>query len=137
VQACLCTGEPTRIDPDSPVSRGKPAEVEWIVRYRNRAGRPFTTRITTDHIIERLDEGTLPATAEARLPTDEEFQPLSAYAVFRDHLPLKEMRNAECRVQNQEKNTPEPAGLKTFLVLVSAAVVAAGGLVGLVWWLWR
>jgi serine/threonine-protein kinase len=133
VQACLNTGEPTRLDPDAPT----PVEVEWIVRYRNRAGRPFTTRITTDHILERLHEGTLPASAEARLPAEEHYQPLSAYAEFRDHLPPPEP------VPVKEPKLPPPPllllrrdGMKTFFILLGAAFVMAGFLVALLHWLW-
>jgi serine/threonine protein kinase len=137
VQACLRTGEPTRLDPDSPVSGNPPPEVEWIVRYRNRAGRPFTTRITTDHLIERLDEGTLPANAEVRLPTDEEYKPLAAIAEFRDHIPEAPPEPEPKPKLKAKPQPPEPAGTKTFLLLLSAAAVLAAGLVGLVFWLWR
>jgi serine/threonine-protein kinase len=132
VRACLETGEPTRLDPDGPGPQSPRDAVEWIVRYRNRAGRPFTTRITTDHIIERLQEGTLPANAEARLPTQEELKPLSAYVEFRDHCraeePVKEERPAP--------PPPEPEGTRGFLPLLGAAVVLAGLLVALACWLW-
>jgi serine/threonine-protein kinase len=135
VQACLTSGEPTRLDPNSSGAqsrrRSKSAdEVEWIVRYRNRAGRPFTSRLSTEHILERLQEDTLPASAEARLPTDEVFQPLSAYAEFRDHLPAEE-----------EPPRPKPAPQNdirtTFYALLGASFLAACVLVAIVWRLWQ
>jgi serine/threonine-protein kinase len=134
VQACLSAGEPTRLDPNSSGMHsnrtGKSAtEVEWIVRYRNRAGRPFTTRLTADHILERLHEGTLPASAEARLPTDEAFQPLSAYAEFRDHLP-------EDEDDPRPQPSPRPGNERaTFFALLGAACLAAGVLVAILCWL--
>jgi serine/threonine-protein kinase len=136
VQACLQTGEPTRLDPDgSNVGRrgAAPTEVEWIVRYRNRAGRALTTRITTEHIRERLHEGTLPADAEARLPAEEAFQPLSAYAEFRDHLPAEEEEEEPPPPRPQPR--PTPVGEAVFAV-VGAAIVTAGVLLAIVRWLW-
>ena len=135
MQACLSPGEPTRLDPEvvaPPLRRSAAAEVEWIVRYKNRAGRSFTTRITSEHIRERLQEGTLPASALARLPTDEEFQPLSAYAEFRNLLPAEE----EAPPKRVVVETPKEEGRKTFLTLLGAAVAVAGGLMILLNWLW-
>jgi hypothetical protein len=135
VQACLSTGEPTRLDPNASGTHhqrnGTADEVEWIVRYRNRAGRPCTTRITTDHILERLHEGTLPASAEARLPTDEAFQPLSAYAEFRDYLPPEEEPAPKLK-----HVAPPPSGRTTVLTLLGAAVVVIVAVVIVVirWW---
>jgi serine/threonine-protein kinase len=135
VQACLSSGEPTRLDPNSSGTHSNrtaksASEVEWIVRYRNRAGRPFTTRLTQEHILERLHEGTLPASAEARLPSNEVFKPLSAYAEFRDHLPAEE---EEPRPQPPPKNDART----TFFGLLGAAFVAAGVLFAIVRWLWH
>jgi serine/threonine-protein kinase len=137
VRACLETGEPTRLDPDAnlPPNRRAAAsasETEWIVRYHNRAGRPFTTRITTAHMLERLEEGTLPASAEARLPTNDQFQPLSAYAEFRDHCPVEEPVKEEPPLPPE----PEPSTKRTFFTLLCTAVVLAGLVVALAWWLW-
>jgi serine/threonine-protein kinase len=94
LQSWINTAEPTRLDPETPpVSRTPPedpAAMEWIVRYRNRAGRSFTTRLDTEHLIERLQEGTLPADAVARRADEEEYQPLSAFAELREHIPALE-----------------------------------------------
>jgi serine/threonine-protein kinase len=88
VQACISGGEPTRIDPDGSPQAGRNGSEseEWIVHYKNRAGRPFASRLTTEDIVERLHEGTLPASAQARRPSDEKLQPLEAYKEFREHL---------------------------------------------------
>jgi serine/threonine-protein kinase len=134
VQACLTSGEPTKLDPNSSGTQNRRTdklvdEVEWIVRYRNRAGRPFTTRLSTEHILERLHEGTLPASAEVRLPTDEVFQPLSSYAEFRDHLPAEEE-------PPRPKPPPQSDTRTTFFALLGAAFLAAGVLVAIVWRLW-
>lgn len=92
VQACLTTGEPTKLDPESTPTPVRPEteEDEWIVHYKNRAGRPFVSRLTTEHIIERLQEGTLPTDAQARRPCEENLQPLSVFPEFRDHLPSED-----------------------------------------------
>jgi eukaryotic-like serine/threonine-protein kinase len=133
VQACLSSGEPTRLDPTSggvQTLRGSKAAalVEWIVRYSNRSGRVCTTRITTEHVLERLHEGTLPVSAEARLPTDEVFQPLSNYAEFRDHLPSEE-------VESRPRTPPAPAKTKTaLLAFLGAAFVTAGVLIAILRW---
>jgi serine/threonine protein kinase len=134
VQACLTSGEPTRLDPNASgaqARRSQPTEVEWIVRYRNRAGRAITTRITSDHILERLHERTLPASAEARLPTDNAFQPLSAYAEFRDFLPPEE------EVPPRRSAPPPRRKRSTLYALLGAGVAVAGALVVLVRWLWH
>jgi serine/threonine-protein kinase len=94
VQACLSSGEPTRLDPNGthPPRReaGRAPALVWIIRYRNRAGRPFTTRLGTDEVIERLHERTLPANAEARQPAEEDFRPLADIHEFRDYIPPPE-----------------------------------------------
>lgn len=77
--ALMGGAEPTRLDPETPPR--DPAD-EWIVRYRNRSGRAFTTRLTTEDTIERLKEGTLPATAMARRPSEESHRPLGQIPEF-------------------------------------------------------
>jgi serine/threonine-protein kinase len=130
IQACLSTAEPTRLDPET--ARGRrttPAEEEWIVRYRNRAGRAFTSRLAAEHVIERLEEGTLPADAQARRPSEEEFRPLAQIAAFRDHVRAPE----EDEPSPPDADEARPSGLVVMLVL--AAVLLAGILVALGRWL--
>jgi serine/threonine-protein kinase len=134
VQACLSAGEPTRPDPNSSGMNSHRAgktngEVEWIIRYCNRGGRPCISRLTQDHVLERLHERSLPASAEARLPTDKVFQPISAYAEFRDHLPPEEE-------EPRKSAPPSTSNPRTgFLTLVGAAIVAAGALIAILRWL--
>jgi serine/threonine-protein kinase len=131
LQSWLNTGEPTRLDPDAP-GAGRPPKGarEWIVRYRNRAGRAFTTRLSTEHLIERLEEGTLPADAEARRADDDEetFGPLSDYPELREHIPEPEP---------DDEPAPPPAKQSDWLMLklVAGAAVLAGVLLLLGRWL--
>jgi eukaryotic-like serine/threonine-protein kinase len=142
VQACMTSGEPTRLDPEvtplpGRVTNGRtPAdEDEWIVHYRNRAGRPFASRLTTEHIIERLQEGTLPPAAEARRPSDEKLRPLSAFAEFRPF--LEAAQDAQAEPTRPPSPAAEPTGgwWTTFVVLLASAAALAGGLLLLVHWL--
>jgi serine/threonine-protein kinase len=127
VQACLSSGEPTKMDPDATPTSGRNGvkEEEWIVHYKNRAGRPFASRLTTEHILERLHEGTLPANAEARRPSDEKLQPLSAYAEFRDHLPQEEPAPAPQPPPPAPAIPPRP-WWRRFVVLLGAVAVVTG-----------
>jgi serine/threonine-protein kinase len=89
VQAYMNPGEPTRLDPQatSQDSTSEPDEDdEWIVHYRNRAGRPFAARLSTGAVIERLQKGTLPLAAEVRRPAERQFQALSSFGEFRPYL---------------------------------------------------
>lgn len=109
VQACMVTAEPTRLDPETSaaaVGRSGSEDDEWIVHYKNRAGRPFASRLSTEHVLERLQEGTLPANAQARRPSDEGLQPLSAYTEFRDRLPAEPPPPAPPSVEEPAEKVP-------------------------------
>jgi hypothetical protein len=127
LQSWMSTAEPTRLDPDTPAARRTPLEhpaaQEWIVRYRNRAGRPFTTRLDTDHLIERLDEGTLPVDAEARRADQDTFSPLSAFAELRDHIPT---------VAPEPGSEPTPPAESSSSSLFFKLLAAAAGLAAVV-----
>jgi serine/threonine-protein kinase len=133
VQSWLSTAEPTRLDPDSPAGRRTPPDgpeaLEWTVRYRNRAGRSITSRLDTDHLIERLEEGTLPADAVACRCEDEPFHPLAEFDELRDHLPAPEPAPAPER----PPAAPPKSSSRVVKLLAAAAVLA--GLVLLGRWL--
>jgi hypothetical protein len=143
LQSWLSTAEPTRLDPDSSSvsrrraqkeqARAEAAPVDWVVRYRNRAGRGFTTRLSTEDLIARLEEGTLPANAVARRPDEEKFQPLSAFAELADHLPDPEPEPEAAPDTSPEK----PSGgmfLGLFLAMLGGAAVVAVGALALGRW---
>jgi serine/threonine-protein kinase len=133
VQACMTSGEPTKLDPEATPTLGRDRdEDEWIVHYRNRAGRPFTSRLTTGHIIERLQEGTLPANAQARRPSDEKAQALSAYVEFRPYLPPPEPTAPP--PPTAAPATAARSADTTFVVLLVAAVLVASALLLLARW---
>jgi serine/threonine protein kinase len=131
LQACQSTGEPTRLDPDASGvhSRRETVKDEWIVRYHNRAGRGFKSRLSTGEVLERLEEGTLPADAQARREEDDEFRPLAEIDEFRDHLPEEEDQ------PDEEEPAPQAVPLRrpsaTFYGLLAAAMAAAAALFGL------
>jgi serine/threonine-protein kinase len=130
IQACHTTGEPTRLDPESSgVQAGAAAKEEWIVRYRNRAGRAFTSRLSADDVRERLEEGTLPADAEARREGDEGFRPLSEIDEFSECLP-DEPEEAESDEEESDESAPQERRSYTAFYGLLAALVAAA-LVGL------
>jgi serine/threonine-protein kinase len=132
LQSWMSTAEPTRLDPEVPASRRTPPEhpaaQEWLVRYRNRAGRAFTSRLDTDHLIERLQEGTLPADAEARRANQNIYQPLSAFVELRDHIP-------EPAPEPEPAPAAPPRSSALFWMLLGGAAVLAGVLVLLGRWL--
>jgi hypothetical protein len=145
VQAFIATGEPTRLDPEATPGPGrrtpreKDPEPEWIVRYRNRAGRAFTSRLSTEEVIERLQEETLPPDATARRPADEEFHPLEKFTVFREHLPRNEPPPARKAPTPRPKPAPEAPATSwaVFTTMLGIAVVLAGCILGVAHWLLR
>ena len=87
------TAHPTRPDIDArrptpangaPVTGGGQSEELWLLRFRNKAGRPCKSRGRTSEIVDRLRAGRLPADVEARRTPDGPFRPLRSFAEFRD-----------------------------------------------------
>jgi serine/threonine-protein kinase len=133
VQAHMSPGEPTRLDPESTPGpeRDGPDEEEWVVHYKNRAGRPFACRMTTGHILDRLQEGTLPEDAEARRPSsDEKLKPLAEYVEFGPYL-----RRQEPDREREAEAVPPDTSWATFALLLAAGVVVAGAVLAVVRWL--
>jgi len=147
VRACMSSGEPTRLDPEvtpTPPGRGQsrnttaggqPTEEEWIVHYRNRSGRPFTTRLTKDEIIERLQEGTLPAKAEGRRSAEEPLRPLVSFPEFRAHVTAEEEEPQPKPQRKTKREEPPENSWKTFWLLLGSAVTLAAVALGLIFWL--
>src|SRR5262249_1247931 len=54
---------------------GASREPEWLVRYRNRAGRTFIARGDTALVRRRLENGTLPTDAVARRAGEKAVRP--------------------------------------------------------------
>ncbi|MFO0928889.1 MAG: serine/threonine-protein kinase [Gemmataceae bacterium] len=136
VQACLRTGEPTRLDPAAPAAAdghtrrpGDDPSPEWVVRYRNRVGKQFTSRLTTDEVVERLQEGTLSLDARIRRADEGEFHPLERYAVFRPYL------TADAPVSEPSSPSRRRSPWRTFAALLVLAVSLAGVVVTLIRWL--
>ncbi len=85
-------GQPTQPDlearppeppPPAPADGTASAEEVWLLRYRNRSGRPCKARLRTIEILDRLRSGRLPPDAEARRASDESFRPLREIREFR------------------------------------------------------
>lgn len=139
VQACMTPGEATKLDPEStptPEQVGAEEE-EWVVHYKNRAGRPFASRLTTAHIIERLQEGSLPENAEARRPSsDEKLKPLAEYVEFGPYLrPPEAEHDIEEPPSARAVSRPPPTSWATFALLLAAGAVVAGAVLAAVRWL--
>jgi serine/threonine protein kinase len=128
-QLCVSCGEPTRLDPDAPPPSVEP---QWLVRYRNRAGRSITTRLSQDELIARLQEGTLPADAQARRSTQDEFAPVASYPELRNHIPLEDGDEAE---PSAEPPTPSTLGWRIWGGLMGGAVLTVAVLVAVFRWL--
>jgi serine/threonine protein kinase len=80
VQARLSNDNmPTRLDPESPTHR---AEEAWVLRYRNREGGLRKAKGTTTQIVERLQDGRLPAFVQISRPGQFDFHPPSHYPEF-------------------------------------------------------
>lgn len=122
VHAALGTGEPTRIDPAILASQ----EPQWIVRYRNRSGRPVTTRLTMEEIIERLKEDTLPRDAEARRPNEAVSRPLCEIPELAGHVPPEKAPEQEDQAPHQE---PPRSSWLLPAALLGLALACAAGLV--------
>jgi hypothetical protein len=116
--ALMGASEPTRMDPEAPP---RDAADEWIVKYRNRAGRALTTRLSTEDAIERLKEGTLPADATARRPSEEEARPLAEVPEFFPFLP-PDQPAAEADAEAEPGRSVWPY----IPILVPVAAVVAG-----------
>ncbi len=137
VQACMTPGEPTKLDPEatpSPERSSEPGEEEWIVHYKNRAGRPFATRLTTGTIIARLQEGTLPENALARRPSSEQaLKPLAELVEFAPYLPPPEEPPILAVPVDSlaAKEPPSKPAWPLFAILLGLAVVIAGAILAL------
>ncbi|MBY0233075.1 MAG: protein kinase [Gemmataceae bacterium] len=124
VLACLGSGERTRLDP----AGQPPADDEsWIVQYRNRAGRPVTTRLSGEDVIERLKEGTLPSDAVARRPEEAAARPLASVPEFEPFVPAL----PEPQPATAPPTVPADSWLAAWLLL-GGAVFAAGVIAALV-----
>jgi serine/threonine protein kinase len=130
LQACQSPAEPTRLDPESSAAQkrnGEKPKDEWIVRYRNRAGRPFTTRLSRADVRERLEEGTLPVNAKARRDSEDEYRLVTEIDEFsdlvKDSEPDEEME--------LEVVAEKPRSAPAFYGWLAAAAVTAAALVGL------
>jgi eukaryotic-like serine/threonine-protein kinase len=121
------SSEPTRLDPETPV---RDAADEWIVKYKNRAGRALTTRLSTEDAIERLKQGTLPADATARRPSEEEARPLAEVPEFFPFLPPEQPPG-----EAEAEAKPEQSVWPYIPILVPVAAVLAGLLSWGVMWL--
>jgi eukaryotic-like serine/threonine-protein kinase len=141
-QACQSSGEPTRLDPEVvPLPSPEVATpTGWIVRYKNQAGRSFTARLSAAQIARRLQEGTLPPTAEARLPDESIFAPvldhdairllIAAHAPPPIPSPVSAPRLAvEAGTVSSDAATP-PAW-QTFVTLFGGAAIVAALVLGL------
>jgi serine/threonine protein kinase len=126
LQACSSTAEPTRLDPEGSGVQQTPVDESWVVRYRNRAGRAFTSRLSPEEIRERLEEGTLPGNAEARRESETEFQPLVEIDEFRDLI-------AEDEPEEEPDEPEQEQRFGMFYPLLAGGVIVAGLLVWLGW----
>jgi serine/threonine-protein kinase len=113
IRACLATtAQPTRPDPDSSGLHATPAEAtkdQWRVRYRNRSGSLCHAKATTQQIVQRINQGRLPADMEATPLGEDGFRPLREYPEFAS-LPLSRPRRKGRHVVNQ---TPRPPAVPT------------------------
>lgn len=114
VQACMNSGEPTRLDPQAtprPDAGGEAGQV-WLVRFAGPGGKERTIRLDTEQLARRLRKGTVPGSAEAR-PAGEGkgvFRPIGSYPEFEGLVP------DERDEQGQERPTDaEPGGLVSWL----------------------
>ena len=132
-QACRSSGEPTRLDPE--VVPATSAEVAppsgWIVRYKNQAGRSFTARLTAAQIARRVQEGTLPANAEARLPDEVAFAPVHHHDAIRLLLPARTpATKLAVEAGPVLEDSPTAPGWQTFAALLGGAVLVAAVVLG-------
>lgn len=139
VQACLRGGEPTRLDPASAGAEGRTHQpgddtaTDWVVRYRNRAGKVVTARLSTETVIDRLQKGTLPPDARLRRPAETSFQPLERLALFRPYLSDDAADSTPTRPPARSRW--RLSSWRIFAVLLVLAVSLAAGVVSLIRWL--
>ena len=133
-QACQSSGEPTRLDPEVvPVTAAEVATpAGWIVRYKNQAGRSFTARLTAAQIARRVQEGTLPTNAEARLPDEDAFAPVHDHDAIRLLLPARPPApKLAVEAGPAVSDAPASPAWHTFAALLGGAVLLAAVVLGL------
>ena len=140
-QACQSSGEPTRLDPEvvPKTASEVPPPSGWIVRYKNGAGRSFTARLTSAQIARRLQEGTLPPTAEARHPDDPTFAPLREHDDINallptsvpPPLPAPKLAVEAGPALSDAPSAPSPSTWHTFMTLLGVGTVVTALVLGL------
>jgi hypothetical protein len=141
VQACLTSGEPTRLDPEATPTPDPTQEVEdfWLVRTAGRDGKPRTARGTTDQVRSRLATGALAPDVAVRRPNGGPFRPASAVPEFQGIRPRRRRARKETPADAPEEKAPErrrsPGWL--LLTLCGGVVLTLGGLLSLAYWLTR
>jgi serine/threonine-protein kinase len=73
--------EPTRLDMSSEAAAARPQV--WFLRYRGADGAWRKVRCTTQQVLRRLSEGTMPAGVEACREDHDDFRPLANFPEFR------------------------------------------------------
>jgi serine/threonine-protein kinase len=108
VQTCLAAAaQPTRLDLDTPPELVPPPPRSdfWLLRYRNKAGRPCKARATTAQIAQRLREGRLPLSVELCREGESVFLPASRLTEFQGiHPPRRQAPRPE--PERKEDSTP-------------------------------
>jgi serine/threonine-protein kinase len=133
------TTHPTRLDLDTPpqIAIAARRAAKWILRYRNKAGRPCKLRATTAQVQQRYREGRLPAGVELCREGETTFGVLSAYPEFQ-HLVQARKSGAHRVRPAASEETPAAAtepvrtesGIRTS-VLVGAAMAGLMAVVAL------
>jgi hypothetical protein len=107
VRQCMASStQPTRADLEAvprPPADGEPAADQprpsapdvgdwWHLRRRDRKGRLWKVKATTQQIVQRLRTGKISSKVEASPLDTDNFRPLSAYPAFRDIKPVRVVR---------------------------------------------
>jgi serine/threonine-protein kinase len=79
-------GQPTQLDLETAHRNGQASKTpgdSWYLRFRNREGRWCKTRLTTDQVVERLQDRRISAEVEACRYVQGTYRPLLSYPEFR------------------------------------------------------
>lgn len=99
--------------PTPAVTESSPTEQLWIIRYQEEKGKRRKLKLTTPQLAHRLRQQRIPAHAEARRDSEQQFQALSRHPDLRELLQQLQQAGIQLPGQDERKLPFAPNGRST------------------------